>query len=81
MCYLPGHRAKNSVKSNRKTDLKFMNKIIQHQPPFGDDWVLEYDVNNYNWAVLRVSHNFRDQSKNRHNDGNIRKMMYRRARL
>ncbi|MHA1284419.1 MAG: hypothetical protein ACTSQP_18110 [Promethearchaeota archaeon] len=59
-CYLPGKRSKNSAKSMRSADMHILTKIARESKEKAIDFI----ENVYPWDVWRVSHAFKDMTKN-----------------
>ena len=80
---MPGHRAKNSVKNNRRMDIELINKFAKVQLKNNNGHrplIIEYEVGNYVWDVWRVSHAFEDQTKNLNHHGTRLETKYYLAR-
>jgi len=72
-CYLPGKRSKNSVKSNRSADMRRLTKIAKESVIDA----FEYGNRKHPWDVWRVSHAYKDMTKNLHHHGTHAKFMTR----
>jgi len=79
MCKLPGDRVRNSVKMNRKADMRRISKLIRGKVEVNYIPYIDFGERYHYWDMMCIPHNG-DMTKNLHHNGTWRKLMYRRAK-